>query len=340
VTPMELQYLVGLCCLRRNPEAVKIILGDMVYDDAAGKRRDVDVTIMLEEADGSQRAFKALEVKKESKALDVAAVEQLCLKLIDMPAITHRAIVSASGYTEGARRKAERHGVELYGFIPWDNPISDDFPSWDGSPSPQIALRFSRSLLFWGDTRVRITTGGGPLSFDIPGTQALTTASGERHPKYGTMESYREDLLLRSTRILYKLEPAETFLRSAPMILHGPQKVARSTPWAQTHTMDVTTDNAFLEIANQILQITEATISGYLFWEWPVAETEYRLLRRVGDGAVYAGAAVAPGRVAGELLCFVLDPTSPVCGVHFVQLTEAQQKILRQVDVSSETAQR
>jgi hypothetical protein len=118
---MELQYLVGLCCLRRNPEAVKIVLGDMVHDDAAGKARDVDVTITLDELDGTRRAFKAIEVKKEAKALDVATVEQLCMKFNDMPDITHRAVVSAAGFTDGALRKAERHGVELYSFVSWQD---------------------------------------------------------------------------------------------------------------------------------------------------------------------------------------------------------------------------
>ena len=44
-TPMVVQYLVGLCCLNHDPTAVEIILGDMVYDEAAQKPRDVDVTV-------------------------------------------------------------------------------------------------------------------------------------------------------------------------------------------------------------------------------------------------------------------------------------------------------
>ncbi len=62
LTPMLVQYVVGLCCLRRNPEAVDVTVGDLVLDTAAGKARDVDITVTLQELDGI-RAFKAYEVK-------------------------------------------------------------------------------------------------------------------------------------------------------------------------------------------------------------------------------------------------------------------------------------
>ena len=70
LTPMMVQYLVGLCCLRHDPDAVEITLGDMVYDHVAEKDRDVDITITFK--DGNEiTAFKAAEVKKESQPLDV-----------------------------------------------------------------------------------------------------------------------------------------------------------------------------------------------------------------------------------------------------------------------------
>ena len=75
LTPMLVQYLVALCCLRRNPEAVDVTIGDLVLDIAANKTRDVDVTVTLHEDDGTVRAFKAYEVKREGEPLDVAKVE-------------------------------------------------------------------------------------------------------------------------------------------------------------------------------------------------------------------------------------------------------------------------
>src|SRR6266545_8237276 len=118
LSPMHLQYLVGLCCLRRDPTAVDVTIGDLVLDTAAGKARDVDVTVTITD-DGRTSAFKAFEVKREGEPLDVVTVEQLCLKLRDMPSVTHRTIVSASGFTGGAIAKAEAHNVELFALKPW-----------------------------------------------------------------------------------------------------------------------------------------------------------------------------------------------------------------------------
>src|ERR1700674_2014440 len=123
LTPMLVQYLVGLCCLRWDPDAVDVTIGDMVRDEAANKERDVDVTVTVAEADGARRAFKAYEVKREGSALDVADVEALCLKLGDMPSISHRAIVSSSGFTTGAQAKASYHGVDLFSLRPWTRPL-------------------------------------------------------------------------------------------------------------------------------------------------------------------------------------------------------------------------
>jgi hypothetical protein len=332
MTPMQLQYLFGLCCLQRNPDAVKITLGDLVLDCAAEKARDVDVTITLEEQPGTVRAFKAVEVKNEGKPLDVTVVEQLCAKLADMPSVTHRSIVSASGYTDGAKKKALRHDVELYSFVPWDNPISDDFPTWTNPLPPQKALRLDRSLLFWGAERVHVTVPGGPASFSLDVNAPLKTEAGLQHPKYVTFETYRQDLLLRSTGRLCQLEPAQTFLRLAPPTAERDRKLMRSPPWPQAHTLDVRDDAVFVEFEAAPLRISDVTITGHLYWESPFHATEYQILRRVGDGSVYAGAAVAPGRVEGELICFILDPTLAY-GVRVIQLTETQQNLLRKVDL-------
>lgn len=47
LTPMVVQYLVGLCCLKANPESVDVIIGDLVDDVVAEKARDVDITVTI-----------------------------------------------------------------------------------------------------------------------------------------------------------------------------------------------------------------------------------------------------------------------------------------------------
>ena len=60
----------------------------MVFDAAAGKDRDVDVTVTVQDESGIVTVFKAAEVKHEGQALDVGTIEQLCLKLADMPKVS------------------------------------------------------------------------------------------------------------------------------------------------------------------------------------------------------------------------------------------------------------
>ena len=123
ITPTDIHILVGLLTLVTSPDDIEITLGDLVYDVKAAKRRDVDVTITCKDTNGIVSAFKGIEVKKHKNPLDITHVEQLCIKLNDMPAISHKAIVSASGYTKPAHKKAEAHGVTLYSLIPWSNRV-------------------------------------------------------------------------------------------------------------------------------------------------------------------------------------------------------------------------
>lgn len=99
-----------------------VVLGDMVDDVASGTARDVDITVTTRAADGTVHAFKGIEVKAEKRPLDVITVEQLCAKLKDMPGITHRSVVSASGYTAPAIQKAQHHGMELWELKDWEDP--------------------------------------------------------------------------------------------------------------------------------------------------------------------------------------------------------------------------
>jgi len=123
LSPTDVHYLVGLLTKISSPESVDIILGDMVHDNIADKDRDIDITVTYKGANGLISAFNGIEVKKHSRPLDVTHIEQLAAKLNDMPDISHRSVVSASGYTGSARKKAKAHGVDLFKLIPWNNTM-------------------------------------------------------------------------------------------------------------------------------------------------------------------------------------------------------------------------
>jgi hypothetical protein len=329
---MLVQYLVGLCCLRRNPSAVDITLGDLVLDGGAGKERDVDVTVTLEESPGVIHAFKAYEVKKESKPLDVAAVEQLCLKLLDMTNVTHRAIVSASGFTEAAQSKAARHGVELFAIQPWSRPLEEEFPGFGMTGIPQECLRFGRVLLFWMDSQLKLVAPDGPSAFNVGPTDPILTAAGAPHPKYSTFQLYQQELLLRSTEILCALEPAITIARTfPPRPLNGAINVSATPPWPHTHTLDVSRDDLHVRVNGTIVRIEAVTISGYLQWQRKDELPEYYILRRIPDGEPFAGAMVALGNREGEMFGFVVSPDSRVAGVHNIRLEEKHWNAIRKL---------
>lgn len=119
LTHNDVHLLVGLLSQLTSPEDVEVELGTHVLDVSSGTERDVDVTITARAADGSVAAYAGIEVKDECKPLDIIAVEQLCMKLKDMPSITRRSIVSASGYTKPAKQKAAHHEVDLLTLKPW-----------------------------------------------------------------------------------------------------------------------------------------------------------------------------------------------------------------------------
>jgi hypothetical protein len=69
LSPMLVQYLVVLCCLKWDADAVDVTIGDMVLDPAVGKERDVDVTVTITESGRVTYAFKAYGVKHMSAPL-------------------------------------------------------------------------------------------------------------------------------------------------------------------------------------------------------------------------------------------------------------------------------
>jgi len=336
LTPMLVQYLVGLCCFRRNPDAVDVTVGDFVLDVAARKTRDVDVTVTLSEEDGTVCAFKAYEVKRETEALDVATVEQLCIKLRDMPTVTHRAIVSASGFTDGAIAKAHAHNVQLLVLKPWTQPLADQFPEFKGvGPPDQFLRRFQSNLLYWVGWRLSIRAPDGPRSFTYDNSWPVFAADGSGHKKYPNWIAFADALLLRSTEILFALEPAQTIARTFPAepMAENDDFVA-SPAWPHTHTLGVLEDQVFLKFDTGLALVDSVTISGYLQWQKRKQLPEFHILESVPTGEVFAGAAIANwGSPDGKMFAMILSPDSRTVGIHTIQLQEKHKNAIRQLKI-------
>jgi hypothetical protein len=327
---MLVQYLVGLCCLKWHPDAVDVTIGSMVLDPAAGKQRDVDVTVTVSDSGNITHAFKAYEVKNESSPLDVADVEQLCLKLLDMPSVTHRAIVSASGFTSSARSKAARHGVSLYALRLWTRPLQEQFPALAMQGTAQECFPMSQTLLCWTNVQYAIVAREAEGPFSVQPDDRLFDASGNVHPKYKTFADYQNELLLRSTEILFQLEPAVTIVRTFPV----PHVVSDGTipagpGWPHTHTLDTHNDGVYVETSKGVRRIDLITINGYLQWQRSVNDSLYYVMDQIPGGEAFAGALISMEKREGHMIALVFSPKTRDIGIHFVRLTEKHLNCIR-----------
>ena len=132
LTPVDVHSLVGLLSVPSGSENVEVALRD-----------NVDVTITTKDKDGNVTAFHGIEGKDHARPLDVADVEQLCATFNDMPGPTSHAIVSASGYTKPAIRKARHHAVVPWSFEPLDDPSNgiDQVRWFEFVGRPQVTFR-------------------------------------------------------------------------------------------------------------------------------------------------------------------------------------------------------
>jgi len=334
---MMVQYLVGLCCLRHDPNAIDVTVGDMVMDDAAGKERDVDVTVTLTGDDGEMTAFKASEVKDEGKALDVTVVEQLILKLSDMPKVTHKAIFSTSGYTDGACSKASSHDVELYTVKTWDRPISEDLPDFPGVGTPGEFLAHTQSsLLYWVESQMFFVASGGPPSFPFTDETPVVSPNGKAHSAYATMLDYKNALLMRSTGILCMKDPASTVQKTFPCLMDEKSEGYLAGPaWPHTHTLDLARDGVHLQLDDlEPFELDSVTISGHLQWRKRVIEPEFKILERVGDKSIFSGAAVADyGVDDGRMFAMIFPDKGRELGIHSFQIPEKQRNMIRKLKI-------
>jgi hypothetical protein len=335
LTPMQVQYLVALCCRSREPDAIDITVGDMVEDSAAEKERDVDITVTIREADGTLTAFMAYEVKREGEPLDVVAVEQLCVKLKDMPSVTHRSIVSSSGYTDGAINKAKAHDVGLYIWKPWTRPLSEQFPQFPNVGTPaEFLAGFQTTLLCWTGYKFNLICPDGPPSFTWQGDTRIVAKGGGLHGDFRTMAEFQNALLLRSTETLFSIEPAQTILRTYPLVAVGDDGYDSSPAWPHTHTIGISEDQIFLKLDSGPVHAVTATISGFLQWRRRKRTPEFYMMESVSLGEIFAAAAVADyGAGDGRMFVMVFPPDSRELHVHIFQLLEKHKNAIRKLKI-------
>ncbi|MBC9904871.1 hypothetical protein [Achromobacter xylosoxidans] len=308
----------------------------MILDEAAERERDVDVTVKITDENGEISAFKASEVKHERAPLDVVAVEQLIIKLNDMPDVTHKAIFSTSGYSSTACKKAASYNVDLYTLQPWDVRIEDEFPDFPGVGKPgEFLSQFSSSLLCWPDHRIIIHAPDGPTTFAVDDPDTICTFDGSVHPTYRTFGDYVHAILMRSTGILLGADPAWSVHRTFPYVLHTEGDVSVGPAWPHTHTLDVRADAVYLRLRGGTPFLIEGiTVSGHLQWQRRNVAPEFHILRRVGDNTIFAGAAIASYTPDDRrMFAMVFPDRGRELGIHQFEIPEKQKNMIRKLKI-------
>lgn len=326
LTPMLVQYLVGLCCLKNDSDAVDVTIGDMVFDPASETARDVDITVTMKGANGTTYAFKAFEVKREGTPLDVSQVEQLCLKFMDMTSITHPAIVSSSGYTASARRKAERHGVKLYEFKPWTRPLEEQFPKLTMKGPASECFLIRTPLLCWPQPQLSIVAEQAPGPFAIQPTDEVFDSMGGAHPRFASFEQYQNDLLLRSTQLLLLMVPAASTVEGFQLTDSGTEI---GPEWPHSHTLEVSNDAVYLKVDTVLCRIDRVTISGFLQWQRSADRNLFYLIEGVPDGEAFAGAAISSSDSSSEMTALFFSPSTRDIDIRKIQLAKKHQNSIR-----------
>lgn len=334
MSPMLVQYLVGLCCLRWDPEAVEVTVGDMVTDDSVGEVREVDVTVQVQIDGKATFAFKGYEVKRERAPLDVAKVEQLALKLLDMRGLTHRAIVSTSGYTENAKRKAAQHSVDLFELSPWDGPLHEFFPVKLSQGTKPMSLKGKSVLLKWVDGNRNYEINVAAHVSNICAESPLYTASGDPHPVHDRLGTLIDRLLLQSSQDFSRSIPVETSMQLLDTEYDEVTKAANLPAEQKKYKAAVADEGFFMKEEDALSAVLEITITGLV--QWYLAEPPiFYAMRNAADGTAFAAALVCNSGTEGALEAMVFAPTSGTIEGRTILLTEKQKNMIRGMTLKS-----
>lgn len=299
LTPTDIHLLVGLLTQISHPNGVDIVLGDMVFDSVAEKERDVDITVRLIGNTGTT-IFEGIEIKHHRRPLDATHVEQLCAKLNDMPAFTERGIVSASGYSKPAIRKASHNKVTLYELRDWPVPMK----------LGNITLTEKLQI--------------GEQKYEWIGTPRVTFISSMNRPKGENSKFELSAPIIDSTGIQSTVTPtcdalARSLISRATMLAKAQGKSLGMTAGeVKPVTFNITlNDRPFTVVEGKQIALTKAVISGEIKYIETEFAPKYKGLFKHGEDQPVIACAIFEMQ-NGNLAGFVVNPNNTL---HFLNIT-------------------
>lgn len=332
-SPILVQYLAALCALNWGALAVNVDVtsGNTPEDTLAEQPHDVDVTITVDTPDGIH-AFKGFEVRHWSNPLDAADIDVLVAKFNDIPEITHRAIVSSSGFTETAIGNATHHNVELFTFAPWDRPISEHFYFLASmKTADQNLINDNFIYLQWNNAEAWVGTNSPPMNFQPD--EPLYDANGNSHPEYSTYSAYSEALLLRSSNALASVKPIRDMALPLIEALSDRRPDPLEPQWHWGYTADCSGDAVYFTAPDgELYQIETLTIYGML--QWKRTPVIYSALEGVPNGELFSGAIIAPSSTEGRMSVIAFPASNRELSFGQIQLQPKHLDSIRELNIA------
>jgi len=271
----DIHYLVGLLSLISNPDDVEVELGSRIVDATTNRKRDVDITFKIKDAATGARIFKGIEVKDHGRKLDITHVEQLAQKLNDMPTLAIKCIVSATGYTSPAIKKAAHHGIELFELIDWDFS-EKQFEHFDSQFVPFVRTGFA-----WASKPSVQINPEEKIPEDI--ASILKTNPLVSFEEFGTLHEVRLNVKLND---FCKFAIQRTFEQHKDKEMQVGQTVDVNL------VLNITND-CFVDCGASKFKLKSLRYSGRLVWAKCPKPTYYKVLKRLNEEKPYAGCMVA-----------------------------------------------
>lgn len=330
LTPMQVQFLVGLFCCRHMPDAVKIVVGDSLKDAVLAEERDVDVTVVHAASEGVASCV-GLEVQRRLSApMAINVAESLIQKLRDIPSITSPGIVSVAGFTPNTLTKLHHYGIKAFELSVWDRPLVELFPKLTLQGPPSVCLNTHSITVQWQPLD---SFKANPSDPEREKYKSYAKVSAELRSADGTIAAGTIGDELRKLMAFSAGEIGKSMKQWDPNELAGKDL-------SKPHPIDAIPAQCVLELEaplhvqspSGLLEITEIELRGRVERTVMVAPSEFWAMREVGSEVAFAGAAISPVQgTDDQLIALVLSPHDTLIAPQIIRLLDEHKHMIRRL---------
>jgi hypothetical protein len=247
-----------------------------------------------------------------------------------LPNVTHRAIVSSSGYSADAITKAQHYGIDLYKFVEWKRPLEEQFPHLEMTGTPSETIRSAQFMLTWPVAALWLGTDSP--AFDINPDDKLFDAEGKKHSQYPTFSAFQDAMILRSTETLLNLSPFQALVNPLQRAFETDAPMPDEPQWPHTHTIDIRSDEVYVSVDGDLYRANTCTLNGEVKWEH--RSMLYYVMEKVPTGEVFAGSVIAPGVKPGQMWAIVFSGKARLYTTRLIQLKPEQLNNIRKLKIA------